>query len=342
MLRIMTLLGLVVLGATAACYGGESTRIATLEQRLATLERSPVAAPPPPVVSPAAPATSRKSLVAADTMYGGHAYGGATYGSVTMRIEDLEIALGALERKVDELERRLSVLDAAEEAKLLGGPMADLFAVTGIKTRPTSGVEYAVPLADSPRQGSADAPVTWVVGIELSEPFSFRLLSVVRELRQTYGDRLRVVYKHFVVHTNYGGPQALAWCAAARQGKLDAAIDDLRRHHETARGVRASDYRMAVLRPRMQALGLDMRKFDRDVAGPCRKDVQRDQALFASLGNAGTPMSYVNGHYFSGAQSKETFQRAIEEALSRASSELGTKSARGYYDRIVKRGRTAP
>lgn len=328
----------ILVAASAACYGGASGRLTSLEQRVATLEQAPKATPPAPTVR------RRKRPVATDAMYGGRVYGGGTYGAATAELEALRSQLQDLERMHADTERRLDQMDETADLALLGGPVANLISAASSAGRPVAGVEYAVPVQGSATQGAATAPVTWVVGVELSEPYSVRMLATVSELRATFGDRLRVVYKHFVVHPQYAIPQALAWCAAARQGKLDAALAALVSYFTNGpRSNRVAQFRMARLRPQLAAAaGIDLKRFDKDVAGPCRAELQRDQALFASLGATGTPVSFINGHYYPGARAKDHFEKAINEALDRATADLGGKSARGYYDKIVKRGKTAP
>ena len=65
-----------------------------------------------------------------------------------------------------------------------------------------------------------------------------------------------------------------------------------------------------------QELGLDLAKFDKDVADPSVKaKIDADSKEADKLGVAGTPAFFINGKYLSGAQPYETFQKMVDEQL---------------------------
>jgi predicted DsbA family dithiol-disulfide isomerase len=80
----------------------------------------------------------------------------------------------------------------------------------------------------------------------------------------------------------------------------------------------ADQRRMAPERYReyAQELGLDLERFDRDLADPAvARDVDRDLADAAQLGVTGTPTFLVNGRLVSGALPIDTFRALIDGEL---------------------------
>jgi protein-disulfide isomerase len=67
-------------------------------------------------------------------------------------------------------------------------------------------------------------------------------------------------------------------------------------------------------------LGLDLARFDRDVADPAlAKRIDADAAEAASLGVTGTPAFFVNGRYVAGAVPFEEIQALLDEDLGKKS-----------------------
>ena len=65
-------------------------------------------------------------------------------------------------------------------------------------------------------------------------------------------------------------------------------------------------------------LGLNMAKFETDLASPATKNrVNADMSEVNSLGVTGTPAFFINGHYLSGAQPFDGFARVINSELQR-------------------------
>jgi protein-disulfide isomerase len=65
-------------------------------------------------------------------------------------------------------------------------------------------------------------------------------------------------------------------------------------------------------------LGLDVAKFEADLANPATKQrVNADVSEANSLGVTGTPAFFVNGHFLSGAQPFDGFARLINTELQR-------------------------
>jgi protein-disulfide isomerase len=197
-------------------------------------------------------------------------------------------------------------------------------------------IVYSVPIANNPMRGDPSAKVTWVIAMEVTEPYTRKLLDTVKTIAPDYGTDLRIVFKHHVVH-DFGVTSALALCAANQQGKFEEALAAVL---ELPLGERSA-FRMQRLLARMLSF-LDRRQAEADVIGACKKLVRDDHLFAQRMNQGGTPYSFINGRHISGAQSAETFKKLIDEELARADAALGTRPAKGYYDSIVKRGQKQP
>jgi hypothetical protein len=156
-------------------------------------------------------------------------------------------------------------------------------------------------------------------------------------LQKDYGDDVRIVFKHFLVHPQAGTIPAHAACAADRQGKFKQMYELI-----WEKGFKANrNLGLENMETLAKEIGLDMNKFKADMNGPCPQLVQQDQADVAKMGTSGTPAFYINGRYLSGAQPIESFKSIIDEELKKANERIskGEATAASYYDEFVlKRG----
>lgn len=211
------------------------------------------------------------------------------------------------------------------------------------RREPDPAVTYSVPVAGSPARGAKDGHVTLVVGCEFAGPFCHRLRPTLDQLLKEYPRELRVVHKHFVVHPQVATIPAYASCAAHQQGKFWEMADLIwKRGYETYRAQRDPN---ALGRPAMLALAkqlrLDLRRFERDMDGRCKKIVSADEALLRRVGTGGTPSNYVNGRHLRGAQPIDRFRALIDEELRKARRRTRNRRARArryYREWVVKRG----
>lgn len=180
--------------------------------------------------------------------------------------------------------------------------------------RPDPDLVSPVPLGDSPRLGPDDAPVTIVVFGDFECPFCVRGTETIEELRELYGNELRVVYKHsplpFHSHAQLAARAALA---AQAQGKFWSFHDAL-----YARQAKFDEDDLFEI---AREIGLSMKKFKKAMNSlELDEAIERDQALAMSLGVSGTPAFFVNGRSVRGAQPTLVFRLIIEEELDRATA----------------------
>lgn len=66
-------------------------------------------------------------------------------------------------------------------------------------------------------------------------------------------------------------------------------------------------------------IGLDVKKFTADFDGHVTKaEIDRMTQEVMKIGATGTPATFVNGRYLSGAQPYESFKRVVDEEIAKA------------------------
>jgi protein-disulfide isomerase len=166
--------------------------------------------------------------------------------------------------------------------------------------------------ANDPSRGTASAPVTIVEFSDFQCPFCARVAPTLRRLRDTYGERVRIVWKDFPlanIHKQATKAAEAAHCAA-EQGKYwefhdrlfanQAALlpDDLKRH--------------------AAAVGMDAPAFNACFdSGRYAGRVEEGVTLGRRLGVDSTPTVFINGRVVAGAQPYETFSAIVDEELAR-------------------------
>ncbi|MBM4320643.1 MAG: hypothetical protein FJ125_11965, partial [Deltaproteobacteria bacterium] len=194
---------------------------------------------------------------------------------------------------------------------------------------------YKVPLGSSAVLGSAEALVTVVVFSEFQCPFCSRIKPTLKQLRDTYKDKLRIAFKHNPLPFHKDAfPASEAALAADAQGKFWEMHDLL---FENQKALSRED-----LDRYAQQLGLDMKRFASDLDQHTFKAaIEEDQRLARQLGAQGTPNSFVNGRKLVGAKGFEDFKKVIDEELARAQAlvDKGTPAVQ-VYEKLTANGLT--
>jgi len=162
-----------------------------------------------------------------------------------------------------------------------------------------------------PSKGPTKAPVQIIEFSDFECPFCFRVNPTVAQVLSTYGDRIRLVYRHLPLpnHPN-ARPAAEAAACANEQGKFWEYHDRLFADQ--------SKLAAADLKKHAADLGLDAGKFNACVeTRRFQKDVDADMDAAQLLGVSGTPHFFINGRPLSGAQPLESFKEIIDEELAR-------------------------
>jgi protein-disulfide isomerase len=163
-----------------------------------------------------------------------------------------------------------------------------------------------------PAKGPAAAPVTIVEFSDFECPFCVRAEPTVKQILDTYGDKVRLVFKDFPLPNHARAPKAAeaAHCAGA-QGK----------YWEMHEKLFASGGKLEVadLKAQAREIGVDGAKFDQCLdSGEKAPLVAANKKAGEAVGVTGTPAFFVNGRLLSGAQPFEEFKKVIDKELASA------------------------
>ena len=166
--------------------------------------------------------------------------------------------------------------------------------------------------AGSPAKGGpAGAPVTIVEFSDFQCPYCSRVNPSIAKARETFGDKIRVVFRQFPLGIHPQAPKAAeASLCAHEQGKFWEMHDALF----------AEQQKIAVpdLKAKAAALGLDPAKFDACLdGGSMAAKVAKDLEDGQKAGVSGTPAMFVNGRFINGAVPYEDLAKVIEDELAR-------------------------
>jgi protein-disulfide isomerase len=253
----------------------------------------------------------------------------------------------SLENKIDQLNKKIDALVAGGGARGAAQPARPS------RPEPDRAKTYAVPVDGDPFDGPADAKVTLVKAYDYACPYCEKVRDTMDDLRKKYGNELRVVYKQFVVHPQVATAGALAFCAAAKQGKgpqMDALLWDkgFKAHNydkDATEGGAApqkcweSAAGCPVVLGFAQELQLDANKFKADMKD-CQTVTQKDMRDLQQLGVGATPSFFINGRFMSGAMPIDNFVSLIDEELKKANDRIaqGTPAAQYYQQWIIDKG----
>jgi protein-disulfide isomerase len=242
------------------------------------------------------------------------------------------IELSLLAGKIDELQQQIAELTSRVKTAQVAAPT-----VPAMRRGPDRTAVYAVPIGASPVAGSPKARVTMVMAFEFACPYCRKAFDTVDDLRQQYGSDLRVVYKQYVVHPQTAGLMANALCAAHRQSRWRELADLL-----WVRAFDAHNYAAANIDAIATAAGLDMRRYQADLAGTCPQEIKDEMTALTKIGVNATPSFFINGRFIAGAQPITSFSALIDEELAKAKAaeKRGVKPERYYDQEVLAKGLT--
>ncbi len=169
-----------------------------------------------------------------------------------------------------------------------------------------------IDVGNSPAQGPKNAPVTIAIWSDFQCPFCSRVEPTLKQVRDTYGNKVRMVWKNqpLPFHPN-AMPAAEAAMAAGEQGKFWEMHDRLFQ-------------KQTELSPQLYEqiageLGLDLGKFKSAIEShKFAAQIQADMAAGTAVGANGTPTMFVNGKRIVGAQPFDAFKSIIDTELASA------------------------
>lgn len=168
-----------------------------------------------------------------------------------------------------------------------------------------------LPENNSPAKGPDAAKVTITIFSDFQCPYCARLLPTLEQVVQAYPKQVRMVFKQFPLSMHpFAQPAALASLAARNQGKFWPLHDQLFANYN-----KLND---ALIRQLAEGVGLDMARFDKDVANPAlQQEVAADTQLGVQAGVRGTPAAYINGKQLKD-RSFNGFKQMIDAELKAA------------------------
>ena len=165
-------------------------------------------------------------------------------------------------------------------------------------------------LTDDPALGSPDAQATIIEYGDFGCPScqAWHRAGILRQLRATYGDRIRFVWRDFPVITAQSPQAAEAAQCAYDQGRFWEYHDLL---YDRAPALSVSN-----LKGYSAEIGLSTEKFDRCLdSGQHQATVEQDKQEAFRLGLRGTPSFFVNGQLLVGPPSLDYLQSLIDPLL---------------------------
>jgi len=175
-----------------------------------------------------------------------------------------------------------------------------------------SGGTAASTAQEERSRGPANAPVTVVEYCDFQCPICGKASTpLARMLQQTYGGRVRFVYRDF--------PLSRVHPDAIRAAEAAACAQEQGRFWEMHDRLFANQHALdpSGLARLASEAGLDMAAFNRCVAAG-RGRWKRDVAEAARVGVSATPTYLINGRRVEGIRRFEDIADVVDEALSRA------------------------
>jgi len=175
-----------------------------------------------------------------------------------------------------------------------------------------------IDVSNDPVLGPAHAPVTIIEFSDFQCPYCREMHEVLKDMREEFGPRLRVVYKNFpldsdcnprVKTTLHPGSCLLAYAAecAYQSGCFESFYDKL---------INADSFSPGSLLQMAIDCGMDPDVFQACMAGESPKEAVRADINDAlKIGIKGTPMLVVNSHIIQGSRSEKEMEAIIKAAL---------------------------
>lgn len=172
-------------------------------------------------------------------------------------------------------------------------------------------VDLSILIRDGdPTLGPMNAPITIVEFGDFECPYCREAYPVIRSLAAEFGDKLRIIYRHFPVPQIHDKAIAAAEASmcAEEQGKFWPYHDRLFQNQDQLDAASLKQYALRV--------GLDIDEFNKCFDERKYQElVRRDMTDGKALGVRGTPTWFINGRREEGAIPENVFRKEIERII---------------------------
>lgn len=216
-----------------------------------------------------------------------------------------------LQAKVDAAEKQVAALQKTGTANQTAA--ANAAEANAAEAQPTQQVKrYNVPTDDDPALGKADAPITIIEFSDYQCPFCRQWHEqVFSKIKETYGDKVRLVYRDFPLYGLH--PEAEAAAEAADCAGEQKDYWDYHNLLFTGNKDLGTDTYLSYA----QSLKLNTDTFKKCLDDhKYQAEVKADYDYASQLGVRSTPTFFVNGLAVVGAQPFEVFQQVIDMELA--------------------------
>lgn len=190
-----------------------------------------------------------------------------------------------------------------------------------------------VPVTDSPALGPATALVTIVEFGDFDCPHCQSVHKTLLELKASYGDKLRLVWKDNPLPNHYRARAAANFARDVRAQKGDEAFWKVHGLMLESGKLSEDDLKGYAKKVGVKVPGA----IDASTQGTHDAKIRLDQDLAESLDATGTPTFFINGRRLVGAKQKTEIEALIKEEETKAQALLsGGTAASSLYDEIMK------
>ncbi len=204
---------------------------------------------------------------------------------------------------------------------------------------------FKVPVGSSAVLGSANALVTIVEFSDFQCPFCARVEPTLKAIRDRYGDKVRLVWKHEPLPFHPGAEPAAEAAIEVRVEKGDAAFWTV--HDKFFAGqsslTKGKEADVAAIVQIAVDAGASAARVQKAIDTHAHKKLlEADQDLADDVQATGTPHFFINGRRLVGAQPEEKFVKIIDEELAKG-QDLVSKGTRlaDVYEALIKDGKGA-
>ena len=161
-----------------------------------------------------------------------------------------------------------------------------------------------------PVYGDENAPITIIEFSDFECPFCSRGYETINEVKELYGDQVKIVFKNFPLSFHEDAQKAAEAAECAQDQDLFWEMHDIMFENQDA--ISVDD-----LKAYAEEIGLDTEVFNECLDSDEKADaVTADMDAGSEAGVSGTPAFFINGIMLVGAQPLEAFQEIIDAELA--------------------------